>query len=59
MFSPSVANALGCVGTTMKPGLAHTEISRQIYMSLLAGHYYWTKARGDSLDRYYFGYRPR
>jgi len=36
------------VGATMKPGLAHTEISRQMYMSVLAGDYYWAKATGTS-----------
>lgn len=36
------------VGATMKPGLAQTEISRQMYMSVLAGDYYWAKATGTS-----------
>jgi hypothetical protein len=34
------------VSATMKPGRALTEISCQMYMSVLAGDYYWAKATG-------------
>jgi hypothetical protein len=34
--------------TATKPGRVQTEISRQMYMRVLAGDYYWAKATGTS-----------
>ena len=36
------------VGTTMKPGRKRTEISCLMYMSVLAGDYYWAKATEEA-----------
>ena len=35
------------VRITMKSGRARTEVSRLMYMSILAGDYYWAKATGS------------
>ena len=37
------------VGATMKSGRARTEISCLMYMSVLAGDYYWAKATEEAV----------
>ena len=36
------------VGATMKSGRARTEVSCLMYMSILAGDYYWAKATEEA-----------